>query len=107
MSDWEDEYNADGVAIQKPVTISARTECKQPWDDRRKESVSFGVRNGTKFGVSREGRADRSCGGFDEGRPRSTDHRSPGGRTFRDEKSDSSPPVIISVDTSLVGRIIG
>ncbi|XP_044229334.1 probable ATP-dependent RNA helicase DDX43 isoform X2 [Thunnus albacares] len=118
MSDWEDEYNEGGVAIQKkPITNSAPTEWKLPCDDRRQESVFFGVRNGTRFGASSERRADRRTGeseyknsrGGGEGRSfsRSTDRGGAGRWTFGNEKSDASPPVTINVENGSVGRIIG
>lgn len=117
MSDWEDEYECGAAIQKKPATNSAPTEWKLPCDDRREESVFFGVRNGSRFGASREWRADRSSGGSEyknprsggEGRPfpRSTDRGGPGRRTFGDEKSDASPPVTINVENGSVGRIIG
>ncbi|KAM9345121.1 putative ATP-dependent RNA helicase DDX43 [Symphorus nematophorus] len=112
MSDWEDEYDGDGVAIQKPVTKPAPTEWKSPSYDSQRESVSFGARNGPRFGGPREGRGERSGGGSEyrsrrgggEGRqfPRSTERR-----TFGEENSDSSPPVTLSVENASVGRVIG
>ncbi|XP_044070887.1 probable ATP-dependent RNA helicase DDX43 [Siniperca chuatsi] len=109
MSDWE-EYNEGCVAIQKPATKSPPTEWKLPCNDRQRENVFFGVRNGARFGGSREWRADRSGERSEyksrrgEGRPlpRSTRQRS-----FGDEKSDSSPPVIVTVENASVGRVIG
>ncbi|XP_074532711.1 putative ATP-dependent RNA helicase DDX43 [Halichoeres trimaculatus] len=118
MSDWEDEYDEDGVAIQKTTTKPAPTELKLSYNDGIKEPVSFGVRNGTTFGGPREWRAHRgggasgrsSWGDRGEGRafPRSSDREGPAGRqTLRDEKLDSDPPVTMSVDNSSVGRVIG
>lgn len=108
MSDWEDEYSADGVAIQKPATKSAPPEWNLPCDDRH------GVRNESRVGAPREWRADRGGEGSEyrsrrgggEGRPftRNTDR---GRQTFGDEKSDSSPPVTITVENASVGRVIG
>ena len=112
MSDWEDEYDGDGVAIQKSVTKPAPTEWKLPSSDSQRESVSFGVRNGPRFGGLRQERGDRSGGGSEyrsrrgggEGRqpPRSTERR-----TFSDEKSDFSPPVTFTVENASIGRVIG
>lgn len=108
MSDWEDEYE-DGVAlVQKPAPKSAPTEWKLQCHDRQRESV----RNGSRFGAPREERADRSGGGSEyrsrrgggEGRPLP---RGPGRRTAGDEKSDFSPPVIVTVENASVGRVIG
>lgn len=113
MSDWEDEYNEDGVAIQKPAPKSAPTEWKLPCEDRPRENGNFGVRSGARFGAPREWRADRSGEGSEsrgprgggEGRPfpRSTGPR----RTFGDEKLDSSPPVTVTVESASIGRVIG
>lgn len=110
MSDWEDEYNEDGVAIQKPVTNSAPAQCKLPCNDR--QNVFFGM----KHGASREVRADRSGEGSEYqtwrgggGRPftRSTGRGAPGRWGFNDEKVSSSPPVTITVENSYIGRVIG
>lgn len=112
MSDWEDEYNEDGVAIQKPPP-----EWKRPCDDRPRENVSFGVRSGARFGAPREWRADRSGEGSESGGPRGGGGGGGGGRpflwstgprrTFGDEKLDSSPPVTVTVENASVGRVIG
>uniref|UniRef100_A0A7N6AL29 RNA helicase n=1 Tax=Anabas testudineus TaxID=64144 RepID=A0A7N6AL29_ANATE len=106
MSDWEDEYDEDGVAFQKPATKSAPAQWKLPCDDR--QHVFFGVKNGNKFGASRRVKADTS-GWSGGGRQltRSTDHGAPGRRSFNDEKLDSNPPVTIFVENAFVGRVIG
>ncbi|KAM7408376.1 hypothetical protein PAMA_002206 [Pampus argenteus] len=97
MSDWEEEYNEGSVAIQKkPATNLKATEWKSPCDDRRQGRVPFGVRNGTRFGESREWRADRF--------PRSMDHGSPGRRTLGGEKLDAIPPVTINVENSSISK---
>ncbi|KAK5908786.1 hypothetical protein CgunFtcFv8_016814 [Champsocephalus gunnari] len=115
MADWEDEYNVDGVAIQKHATASAPTEWKPYRDDSQKQSVYFGVRNGTRSAASRDWQADRgdqeseyrSRRGGGEGRPFPRSSGGPGRGTFGDEKSDSSQPVTFAVENGLVGRIIG
>lgn len=112
MSDWEEEYDEDGVAIQKTPFKSAQRDYKLPFDDRQRENVFFGARNGTRFGASRDGRIGRSCEGTEyksrrgggEGRPLT---RSTGRRIFGAENSDSSPPVTITVESVSIGRIIG
>lgn len=112
MSDWEDEYDEDGVAIQNPSIKSAQTEGKFPYDDRQKEHVFFGVRNGIRSGAPRDGWAGRSCEGTEykslrgggEGRPFTW---STGRRTYGNEKSDSSPPVTLAVENASIGRVIG
>uniref|UniRef100_A0A3Q3KJH0 RNA helicase n=1 Tax=Monopterus albus TaxID=43700 RepID=A0A3Q3KJH0_MONAL len=110
MSDWEDEYNEDGVAFQKPATNSAQTWCELSCGDRKRDNVVFGVRD--RCGPSGEGRADGTSGkGFDSrGWTSGREARSrgaPGGRPFGDDKSASSRPVTITVENALVGRIIG
>ncbi|XP_073337366.1 probable ATP-dependent RNA helicase DDX43 [Pagrus major] len=110
MSDWEDEYDEGGVAIQRPATKPAPTEWNLPCGDLPRENVSFGVRNGTRFGAPREGRAGRSGGDVSEDtswRGGRSFTRSTGHRSFGDEKSDSSPPVTLSVENASVGRVIG
>uniref|UniRef100_A0A3Q3ESN5 RNA helicase n=1 Tax=Labrus bergylta TaxID=56723 RepID=A0A3Q3ESN5_9LABR len=111
MDDWEDEYTADGVAIYKPVTKSS--EWKPPCSDSLKENVSFGVRNGARFGAPREWRAHRGTekrswrdGGEGRPFPRSTEREGPPGRRPFEEENYNSP-VTIHVENALVGRIIG
>ncbi|XP_049456445.1 probable ATP-dependent RNA helicase DDX43 isoform X1 [Epinephelus fuscoguttatus] len=104
MSDWEEEYDEGGVAIQKPATKSAPTEWKPPSYDSRRENVCFGVRGGGRSGAPREWRADRGGGG--EGseytsRANGGEGR-PGRRTFGDER-----PVTFTVESASVGRVIG
>ncbi|XP_042358583.1 probable ATP-dependent RNA helicase DDX43 [Plectropomus leopardus] len=117
MSDWEDEYDEDGAAIEKPATKAAPALWKSPRDDCRKENVFFGVKSGNRSGAPRERRADRGfegsefrshrSGGEDRPFPRSSDRGGPGRRAFGDEKSGSSPAVTFTVENALVGRIIG
>ncbi|XP_022608579.1 probable ATP-dependent RNA helicase DDX43, partial [Seriola dumerili] len=113
MSDWEEEYNEDGTAIQNPATKSVPVEWKSPCDDRQQGNISFGVRSGARFGASGEGRADRigqykSRRGGGQGRALSPGScGGPGRRPFLDEKSDSSQPVTITVENASVGRVIG
>ncbi|KAM9847997.1 putative ATP-dependent RNA helicase DDX43 [Aulostomus maculatus] len=112
MEDWEDEYNGNGATPQESIATPPLPEWKLP--DRRDESVSFGVRNGTRFGASRRGRADYGDPSYNSGRrdwegrkfSRTTDGRgsSQESRNFRDDKSE---PVIIHVENGMVGRIIG
>lgn len=104
MSDWEDEYDAVGVAVQKPVANPAPAQWKLPCGDRK--NVFFDVQNETRFGASREAKGD----GRDEGTVR-RGWRGGGrqftGRTYNDNKLDSSPSVTITVENASVGRIIG
>ncbi|XP_061915490.1 probable ATP-dependent RNA helicase DDX43 [Entelurus aequoreus] len=104
MSDWEE----DELAAK-----SAPTKWKPPPDAPEKKNVSFGVRNGTKFGGWRPSGEDDDNGGLrqsrqNEGRSfyRSADGGNPGRRTsYGANKSESA--VTITVENGLVGRIIG
>uniref|UniRef100_A0A3Q4GYA7 RNA helicase n=1 Tax=Neolamprologus brichardi TaxID=32507 RepID=A0A3Q4GYA7_NEOBR len=104
MSDWEDEYDQDGVAIYKPATKPAPADWKFSCNDRQRENVVFGVKNGTKFGAPREMRANRSGPGpevnkwGDRGGP---------GRQTTFNKEESSRPLTITVETTSIGRVIG
>jgi len=105
MSDWE-EYE-DGAATKK----SAPTQWKLTVDDCQKGNAYFGVRKGASFGARREDRTNHS-GEVLEFRSRREDRYTSGGppgerRTFVDAKSDSSPPVTITVENASVGRVIG
>ncbi|XP_069000366.1 probable ATP-dependent RNA helicase DDX43 [Embiotoca jacksoni] len=84
MSDWEDEYDEDGVAIEKRAPKSAPSQWTRPCEDRRRENVFFGAKNGAAFGA--DGYKSRSGGG-DRGGP---------GRQWT-----------ITVENALIGRIIG
>uniref|UniRef100_A0A3B4ZSE7 RNA helicase n=1 Tax=Stegastes partitus TaxID=144197 RepID=A0A3B4ZSE7_9TELE len=109
MSDWEDEYDQDGVAIQKPAAKSAPTEREAPCDDRQRQNVFFGVRNCSRFGAYNDRRANDSGKGSEYERRIDGGDRGGSGRrrTFDNEKSDSSRPVTFTVENALVGRIIG
>ncbi|XP_030603346.1 putative ATP-dependent RNA helicase DDX43 isoform X2 [Archocentrus centrarchus] len=108
MSDWEDEYDQDGVAVNKPAP-KLQTGWKLADNDRQKKNVVFGVKNGTKFGATREGKANCSGAGPQVRSWRSGgDFGGPGRqRTSVNEKLDSAPPLIIMVESASVGRIIG
>ncbi|XP_051815804.1 probable ATP-dependent RNA helicase DDX43 [Acanthochromis polyacanthus] len=107
MSDWEDEYDGDGVAIQKPAAKSAPIERKMSLDYRQGQNVHFGVRRCGRFGS--EGAANVSGEGSQSKWWRDGGNR--GGfaqrRTFDNLKSDSSRPVTFTVENAVVGRIIG
>uniref|UniRef100_A0A673C8P3 RNA helicase n=1 Tax=Sphaeramia orbicularis TaxID=375764 RepID=A0A673C8P3_9TELE len=110
MSDWEDEYDEDGAAIPKSVTRSAPTESKLPINVYKTQNVSFGVRNGPRFGGPRQEKAV-SGGKYGqwrgEGGLRNTDPEDgPGFRTLGGGRSGFSP-VTITVENASVGRIIG
>lgn len=112
MSDWEDEYDENGIAIHNLPVKSSLTGCKLPVDRQyQRENVYCGVSNRFGFGSpgfempgrSYEGTQRRSGGGGDDGRPRTW---TAGRRIFSDAKSDSSP-VTLSVERVKIGRVIG
>ncbi|XP_061767298.1 probable ATP-dependent RNA helicase DDX43 isoform X2 [Nerophis ophidion] len=104
MSDWEEDELAAN---------SAPTKRKPSPDVPEKKNVSFGVRNGAKFGAWRPRGEDDDNGGLRRSRPnegrsfyRSADGGNPGRRTsYGANKSESA--VTITVENGLVGRIIG
>lgn len=113
MSDWEDEYDENGVAIHNLPVKSSLTGCKPPVDRQyQRENVYCGISNRSRFGSpgvqmpgrSYEGTQRRSGGAGDDSRPRSW---TAGRRISSDAKSDSSPPVTLSVESVKIGRVIG
>lgn len=112
MSDWEDEYDKDGVAVEnKPAPKSAAAHYKVPRKDSVKAgNVDFGGRKLKFGGGSRESKGDprggwdNACLGleFRSRRPRDREDK-----RSEIENSDSSAPVIITVENASVGRIIG
>nr|XP_046258681.1 probable ATP-dependent RNA helicase DDX43 isoform X2 [Scatophagus argus] len=112
MSDWEDEYDEEGVAIQRPALKSAQTEWKPPCDGRQRQSLFFGVRNAFRFGVPREDRDGSGAEGCQYksrrgGRDVRSFSQSDGRRSFGSQRLDSSPPVKVTVENASVGRVIG
>lgn len=117
MSDWEDEYDADGVAISKPLPV--KNAPVQSWRPpslrgaRSREATSVGA----KFGNVREGeqwtnRRDRDvesniCDGeVGKNNSYSRSRAGPTGCRSSGDRSGSSPETL-NVENSLVGRIIG
>ncbi|TMS04246.1 putative ATP-dependent RNA helicase DDX43 [Larimichthys crocea] len=104
MSDWEEEYDENGVAIDIPAPKpSAPTNYDE---DRSRENVFFGVRRGARFAAPRESREGsefkhRRGGGGGES------YRSTRRTNFGEERSNCSQPVIVTVENASVGRIIG
>ncbi|TKS85872.1 putative ATP-dependent RNA helicase DDX43 [Collichthys lucidus] len=104
MSDWEEEYDENGVAIDIPAP---KPTAPTNYDEyRSRENVCFGVRRGARFGAPREGREGsefkhRRGGGDDES------YQSTRRTNFGEERSNCSQPVIVTVENALVGRIIG
>lgn len=108
MSDWEDEYDQDGVAINKPAK-KLQTGWKLPDNDCQTKNVVFGVRNRTKFGDTRKGGANCSGAGPEVRSWRGGNDCGDLGRqtTVVKEKLDSAPHLVISVESASVGRVIG
>ncbi|XP_041865464.1 probable ATP-dependent RNA helicase DDX43 isoform X2 [Melanotaenia boesemani] len=107
MSDWED---SDDETSHKSASKPATTEWKYPGDDCQSGNICFGVKQGTLFGASGEKRGGHSYEGVEfrswrGGRGRGGPPRE--GRTFVDEKSNTSAPLTISVENASVGRVIG
>lgn len=119
MSDWEDEYDAGGVAISKPLTLPVKNAPVQSWRPpslrgaRSREVTSVGA----KFGNVREGEQwtnwrDRDvesniCDGeAGKNNSYSRPRAGPTGCRSSGDGSGSSPETL-HVENSLVGRIIG
>lgn len=107
MSDWEDEYDKNGVALeQKPAPKSASAHYKLPENGgQSRGNVSFGGRRS-----SREPRESRGGGGGGGGVLEFRSQRGPrdgGAKRSETENSDSSKPVVITVENTSVGRVIG
>ncbi|XP_067242678.1 probable ATP-dependent RNA helicase DDX43 [Chanodichthys erythropterus] len=119
MSDWEDEYDAGGVAISKPLTLHVKNAPVQSWRPpslrgaRSREATSVGA----KFGNVREGEQwtnwrDRDvesniCDGeAGKNNSYSRPRAGPTGCRSSGDGSGSSPETL-HVENSLVGRIIG
>ncbi|XP_029031480.1 probable ATP-dependent RNA helicase DDX43 [Betta splendens] len=107
MSDWEADYDEDGVAVEKPANAAP---APAPWQSP--QNAFYGVKVGTKFGAAGEvgfwgdgggrgptPRTDQFTRRIERGAPRP--------RAFIDEGMRSSPSVTITVDNSHIGRIIG
>lgn len=113
MSDWEDEYDADGVANSKPLTLPVQTVTlpvkslrpPSPRGARSRETTSGGAKFGEGGEQWRNWRdrdsesnvCDGATGRFGTG---------PTGCRVGGDRSGSSPTTL-SVENSLVGRIIG
>ncbi|XP_062850867.1 probable ATP-dependent RNA helicase DDX43 [Trichomycterus rosablanca] len=110
MSDWETDYDEDGGAVSKPspVLTAPRTDWKVPSHGGGKESVCFGGKRGGRVeGDGAQWRnwreRDRDTGsaeGSDSNRGR---FRAQSGAA----RSASTPPLTVSIDSSMIGRVIG
>lgn len=110
MSNWEDEYDENGVAIPSHGLKPAPAKWKLPCSSRQRDIVGLGVRDGEWFRTPRGGRADNSRDGFefrrhnDGGTGRPPPRSSEGGGRW---SAESAPRVILTVENASVGRIIG
>lgn len=115
MSDWEDDYDADGVAISKPLpvqTVQVKSwRPPSPRGARSRETTSAGA----KFGGGGEqwthwrdrGFESNICdGAAGKNNSYSRSRTGPSGCRDNGDRSGSSP-VNLHVENSLVGRIIG
>nr|MCI4376357.1 hypothetical protein [Pangasianodon gigas] len=106
MSDWEAEYDENGGAISKPSRVHT-APCKQ-WkatSNTSKENVCFGGKRGGK--VDREGPQWRNWRERDREVNFTERRDSNSGRETRRDRAASTRPLTLTVENSLVGRIIG
>lgn len=96
MSDWEEDHDDDGVALQNPSRRSSGTERRFRIGDR------FGAQRDDKTGLSCDITKSKSRRSGGQG-PSFTRVRGPGGG----EKLDSAPPLTFAVENTSIGRIIG
>uniref|UniRef100_A0A3Q2P4D3 RNA helicase n=1 Tax=Fundulus heteroclitus TaxID=8078 RepID=A0A3Q2P4D3_FUNHE len=110
MSDWEDEYDGDGVAIAKPAPKTTDAERKSVRKDGPEDrNVNFGAKSRTWSGESRDARSERSWEGLEFRNRRGPADRGGGPRERRsgDEMADGSQQSILKVENVSIGRIIG
>ncbi|KAK5604642.1 hypothetical protein CRENBAI_013699 [Crenichthys baileyi] len=110
MSDWEDDYDEEGVAIEKLVHKTTATNKQLVAKDGHGDGKVYAdMKTRTWFGESREARGERSWEGTDfrsrRGQP--DRGRSHGERRCENETSDRSRPLIFKVENLSIGRIIG
>ncbi|XP_052007477.1 probable ATP-dependent RNA helicase DDX43 [Xyrauchen texanus] len=125
MSDWEDEYDSDGLATSKPLTLQATpvvNSLKPPSfrGTQGRETASFGAKWGSeapraKVDVDGQWRKWRDrdselkaydcAAGRDDSYSRS--RVGPGKGRGDGKRSGSAAPTTLRVENCLVGRIIG
>ncbi|XP_038128488.1 probable ATP-dependent RNA helicase DDX43 isoform X2 [Cyprinodon tularosa] len=108
MADWEDEYDADGVAIEDPVPKITVTS-KKIVGSGEDGNVYLGFKSANQFGNWREAREERSWEGseFRSRRGPTVRGGGPGECRSGNEMSDRSKPLIFKVENMSIGRIIG
>ncbi len=115
MSDWEDEYDAGGVAISKPLPVETLPvkswRPPSPRGARSRETTSVGA----KFGGDgeqwrnwrdRDSESNVCDGATDKYNSHCRSRTGPTGCRGGEDRSGSSPTTL-NVENSLVGRIIG
>uniref|UniRef100_A0A3B4B4J2 RNA helicase n=1 Tax=Periophthalmus magnuspinnatus TaxID=409849 RepID=A0A3B4B4J2_9GOBI len=108
MSDWEDEYDEHGVAIDKNGTKTAPAAWDVPYKGPERENVSFGFKRGSRFVTPSEGRSESNDGGYQRRSWRGERPPSQGRQHGADSRDGAvSRAVNITVDNALVGRVIG
>ncbi|KAF5910116.1 putative ATP-dependent RNA helicase DDX43 [Clarias magur] len=91
MSDWEAEYGEDGGATSEPSVVHTA-----PW----KATSNINKRNAS-FGGKRDGKVEREGPQWRNWRERDREVNSPA------ERPASSRALTLTVDNSLIGRVIG
>ncbi|MED6278313.1 hypothetical protein CHARACLAT_022474, partial [Characodon lateralis] len=107
MSDWEDDYNEEGVTNEKLVPKTTATNKKLVAKDGQGDGKVYAdMKTRTWFG---ESRGERSWEGteFRSRRGQPDRGRSHGERRCGNEMSDGSRPLIFKVENLSIGRIIG
>lgn len=110
MSDWEDEYDECGVAIEKPApNLSATNSTLLGKDSQGHGSVYSGIKTQTWFREPSEARVESRRDAFEfRSRRGETDRgEGPEDRRRGSEASDGSQPLTFKVENMSIGRIIG
>ncbi|XP_023182740.1 probable ATP-dependent RNA helicase DDX43 [Xiphophorus maculatus] len=110
MSDWEDEYDECGVAIEKPApNLSATNSTLLGKDSQGHGSVYSGIKTQTWFREPSEARVESRRDAFEfRSRRGETDRgEGPEDRRRGSEVSDGSQPLTFKVENMSIGRIIG
>lgn len=102
MSDWEAEYDENGGAISKPPRV--RTPPCTHW-----KGTSTNIKGNGFFGGKRGGKVDREGPQWRNWRERDREvnfaERSDS--NISGERSASTRPLTLTLDNSLIGRVIG
>ncbi|XP_032408961.1 putative ATP-dependent RNA helicase DDX43 [Xiphophorus hellerii] len=110
MSDWEDEYDECGVAIEKPTpNLSATNNTLLGKDSQGHGSVYSGIKTQTWFREPSEARVESRRDAFEFRSRRGETDRGEGPEVRRrgSEMSDGSQPLTFKVENMSIGRIIG